>query len=240
MSHLILVRHGQSEWNLQNRFTGWVDVDLAPKGKLEACKAGESIKELDININNFFTSYQKRAIDTLKLILNTMRIKDDKIIKAWELNERHYGELTGKNKEQMKKIYGKKKIHIFRRSWNIAPAPLDKKNPYHPINIKTYKNIPIKKIPSTESLRDVYNRVIPYYNNNIENLLRNNKNVIICGHGNSLRGLCKFLFNISKNNIPKLEIPTGNPLLIKFENKLKIKNCFYLDKDRSKKLFVNF
>ena len=103
MSHLILVRHGQSEWNLENRFTGWVDVDLAPKGKLEACKAGELIKELNLEINHYFSSYQKRAIETLKLILNTMRIKNDKVIKAWELNERHYGSLTGLNKDEMKK-----------------------------------------------------------------------------------------------------------------------------------------
>ena len=132
MSHLILVRHGQSEWNLENRFTGWVDVDLAPKGKLEACKAGESLKELNININHFFTSYQKRAINTLKLILNTMRIKDDKIIKAWELNERHYGSLTGLNKDEMKKKLGEEQVQIFRRSWDISPEPLSKNNPYHP------------------------------------------------------------------------------------------------------------
>ena len=110
MSHLILVRHGQSEWNLENRFTGWVDVDLAPKGKLEACKAGELIKKLDLSIGHFFSSYQKRAINTLKLILNTMRIKDDKIIKAWELNERHYGSLTGLNKDEMKKNWAKIKF----------------------------------------------------------------------------------------------------------------------------------
>ena len=124
MSHLILVRHGQSEWNLENRFTGWVDVDLAPKGKLEACKAGELIKELNLEINHFFSSYQKRAIETLKLMLVTMRIKNDKIIKAWELNERHYGSLTGLNKDEMKKKLGEKKVHEFRRSWDIAPEPV--------------------------------------------------------------------------------------------------------------------
>ena len=136
MSHLILVRHGQSEWNLQNKFTGWVDVDLSSKGKLEACKSGELIKKLDISINYFFSSYQKRAINTLKLILNTMRIKDDKIIKSWELNERHYGALTGLNKDEMKKKLGEDKVHKFRRSWNISPDPLNRKNPYHPLNIK--------------------------------------------------------------------------------------------------------
>ena len=156
MSHLILVRHGQSEWNLQNRFTGWVDVDLAPKGKLEACKSGELIKKLDIKIDYFFSSYQKRAINTLKLILNTMRIGDDKIIKAWELNERNYGALTGLNKDDMKKKLGEEKVHKFRRSWDVQPDPLNKNNPYHPLNIKIYKDIPKEKIPDTESLKDTY------------------------------------------------------------------------------------
>ena len=136
MSNLILVRHGQSEWNLENRFTGWVDVDLSPKGKLEACKSGELLKKKKLKIDYFFSSYQKRAIDTLGLILNTLRIKNIKIIKAWQLNERHYGELTGLNKEDMKKKYGQEKIHIFRRSWKIAPPPLNRKNPYHPLNIE--------------------------------------------------------------------------------------------------------
>ena len=140
MSHLILIRHGQSEWNLQKRFTGWVDVDLTPRGKLEACKAGELIKELKINIDFFYTSYQKRAIETLNLILTTVRVKKNNYTKAWELNERHYGALTGLNKDEMKKIYGEKKIQELRRSWNISPEPLDKNNPYHPLNIKAYEN----------------------------------------------------------------------------------------------------
>ena len=240
MSNLILVRHGQSEWNLQKRFTGWVDVKLTPKGKLEAYKAGEFIKKLDIKLDNFFSSLQKRAVNTLELIMDILKVKKNKIIKAWEFNERNYGEFTGLNKDEMQKVYGERKIHIFRRSWNIAPAPLKKNNPLHPINIAIYKNIPRNKIPDTESLRDTYNRVIPYFKNNIENLVRNEKNVIISAHGNSLRALCKYLFKLSKNRISKLEIPTGNPLLIKFENKLKIKKCFYLDKNRSKNLLIKF
>ena len=136
MSHLILIRHGQSEWNLQKRFTGWVDVELTPQGKLEACKAGELIKNLKLNLNHFFCSYQKRAIETLSLILNTLRIKKDNVKKAWQLNERNYGSLTGLNKEEMKKTLGEKKVHEFRRSWNIAPEPLNKNNPYHPLNIE--------------------------------------------------------------------------------------------------------
>ncbi len=236
MSHLILVRHGQSEWNLENKFTGWVDVELSAKGKLEACKAGELIKELNIDINFFYTSYQKRAVETLKLILNTLRIKNDKVIKAWELNERHYGALTGFNKDEMKKIYGEKKIHEFRRSWDNTPEPLNKNNPYHPLNILIYNDIPRDKIPDTESLKDTYNRVVEYFKKNISKKL--DKNILISAHGNSIRALCKYLFKINNNEISKLEIPTGNPLLINFNNKNKIDSVKYLDKNRAKNLLI--
>ena len=238
MSNLILVRHGQSEWNLENRFTGWVDVDLAPKGKLEACKAGELLKEKKFKIDYFFTSYQKRAIETLKLILNTLRIKDNEIVKAWQLNERHYGSLTGLNKDEMKKKLGEQKVHEFRRSWNISPDPLSKNNPYHPINIKAYKNIPSKNIPDTESLKDTYERVFPYFEKEILNKLKQNKNILISAHGNSLRAICKYLFNLDENQITKLEIPTGNPLFINFNNKFEITQCNYLDKERAKNLII--
>ena len=237
MSHLILVRHGQSEWNLEKRFTGWVDVDLAPNGKLEACKSGELIKEKNILIDYFFSSLQLRAINTLKLILNTMRMKVD-FIKAWELNERHYGALTGLNKDEMKKKFGEKKIHEFRRSWNIKPDPLSRNNPYHPINIETYKNISKENIPDTESLEDTYNRVIPYYKSNIENKLIENKNILVVAHGNSIRSLCKYLFKLDEKKIPSLEIPTGNPLNIKFDTNNKIIECNYLDQSRAKDLIV--
>jgi len=236
MSHLILVRHGQSEWNLQNRFTGWVDVDLAPKGKLEACKAGELIKELNLNINHIFSSYQKRAIDTLKLILNTMRIKNDNIIKAWELNERHYGSLTGLNKDEMKKKLGEDKIHIFRRSWDKPPEPLGKNSPYHPLNIEIYKDIPKEKIPDTESLKDTYERVIPYFKKEIEKKI--SENIIVSAHGNSIRSLCKYLFDINNEDISKLEIPTGNPLVLKFDKNTKLLEAKYLDEERAKDLLI--
>ena len=231
MSHLILVRHGQSEWNLEKKFTGWVDVELAPNGKLEACKAGELIKELNLNLDYFFCSYQKRAIETLNLILNTLRIKNNDAIKAWELNERHYGALTGLNKDEMKKTLGEDKVLKFRRSWDIRPEPLNKNNPYHPINIEAYKNIPKDKIPDTESLKDTFQRVIPYFEKNILDKL--NKNIIIAAHGNSVRALCKYLFNIDNKKISKLEIPTGNPLLIKFDKKKKIEESLYLDQKRA-------
>tara|TARA_B100001029_G_C14975685_1_gene402902 strand:- start:44 stop:760 length:717 start_codon:yes stop_codon:yes gene_type:complete len=235
MSHLILVRHGQSEWNLENRFTGWVDVDLAAKGKLEACKAGELIKELNLNLDLYFCSYQLRAINTLKLILSTIRKKDANITKAWQLNERHYGSLTGLNKEEMKKKLGEEKVHEFRRSWNIAPEPLSKNNPFHPINIDVYKDIPKNKIPDTESLKDTYERVLPYFEKEILSKLSNNNNILISAHGNSIRAICKYLFKLNEKEIPKLEIPTGNPLLIDINN-VKIVKCFYLDKERANNL----
>ena len=238
MNNLILVRHGQSEWNLENRFTGWVDVDLAPKGKLEACKAGELIKEQKTKIDYFFTSYQKRAINTLKLILNTLRIKDVQIIKAWQLNERHYGSLTGLNKDEMKKKLGKKKVQKFRRSWNISPDPLSKNNPYHPVNIEAYKDVPLENIPDTESLKDTYERVFPYFKKEILSKLEDNKNILISAHGNSLRAICKFLFKLGENKIPKLEIPTGNPLFISLNDKNEITKCHYLDKNRAKDLIA--
>ncbi len=233
MSHLILVRHGQSEWNLQKRFTGWVDVDLTANGKLEACKAGELIKDLNIEINYFYSSYQKRALNTLKLILNTIRVKEERVVKAWELNERHYGELTGLNKNEMKKKYGEDKIFMFRRSWDVPPGPLNKNNPYHPSNIKIYNDIPKSKLPDTESLKDTYERVVRYYSENIKKNL--NKNILIAAHGNSIRALCKYLFELDNESITKLEIPTGNPLLITFNNNV-IKQAKYLDPLRAKDL----
>ena len=237
MPHLILVRHGQSEWNLEKRFTGWVDVDLTGQGKLEACKAGEYVKKIKININHFYSSFQLRAIKTLKLIQETLRDQTTPI-RAWQLNERHYGSLTGLNKDQMKEKLGEEKIHKFRRSWDIKPEPLNKNNPYHPLNIEIYKNIPKENIPDTESLKDTYERVMKFYNNEIQDKLQNNENILISAHGNSIRALCKFLFKLDNDKISLLEIPTGNPLLINLDKELNIKECFYLDKERAKDLLV--
>ena len=213
-----------------------MDVDLAPNGKLEACKAGELIKELKLNLDFFFCSYQKRAIETLDLILNTLRIKNNNVIKSWQLNERHYGALTGLNKDEMKIKLGEKKIKEFRRSWDVAPDPLNQNSPYHPINIETYKNVPRDKIPDTESLKDTFERVTNYYEKNISDKI--DKNIVIAAHGNSIRALCKYLFKINENDISKLEIPTGNPLLIEFEKGI-VKNARYLDKERAQDL-INF
>jgi len=234
MSKLILTRHGQSTWNAENRFTGWVDVDLSEKGKEEAKKSGELIRELNIKINISYTSYLKRASETLTIVLKTLNLPM-KFNTSWELNERHYGALTGLNKDEMKKKLGEDKVHQFRRSWDLRPDPLDKNNPYHPLNIATYKEIPLEKIPDTESLKDTYERVINFYKRDIEK--KTNENILISAHGNSIRALCKHLFNLDNNEISKLEIPTGNPLLIELENS-KISNCKYLDQERAKDLLV--
>ena len=234
MSFLILVRHGESIWNLQKKFTGWVDVDLTEKGVLEAKKAGNLLKIEDIKIDFFYTSFQLRANKTLKIIQEELNDKKN-FIKAWQLNERHYGALTGLNKIEMSKKIGEDKIYEFRRSWDLRPDPLKKESPYHPLNIDTYKKIPRELLPNTESLKDTYERVINFYNSEIENKLESN--ILISAHGNSIRALCKYLFNLDNNEISKLEIPTGNPLLIELENN-KISNCKYLDQERAKDLLV--
>ena len=234
MKKVILVRHGQSLWNLEKRFTGWVDVDLTDNGKLEAKKSGELIKKEQLNIDLYYCSFQLRAKNTLKIIQD--ELNDHKEVKeAWQLNERHYGALTGLNKDEMKIKLGEEKVHQFRRSWDLRPDPLEKTNPFHPLNIETYKEIPTDKIPDTESLKDTYERVIEFYKSDIEN--NKGKNILISAHGNSIRALCKHLFNLDDNEISKLEIPTGNPLLIELENG-KISNCKYLDQERAKDLLV--
>ena len=234
MKKLILVRHGQSLWNLEKRFTGWVDVDLTDNGKLEAKKSGELIKKEQLNIDLYYCSFQLRAKNTLKIIQD--ELNDHKEVKeAWQLNERHYGALTGLNKDEMKIKLGEEKVHQFRRSWDLRPDPLEKTNPFHPLNIETYKEIPIDKIPDTESLKDTYERVIEFYKSDIESY--KGKNILISAHGNSIRALCKYLFILDNTQISKLEIPTGNPLLIEFENSKVIK-CKYLHKERAKDLLV--
>ena len=236
MSFLILVRHGQSEWNLKQKFTGWVDIDLTENGKLEAEKAGSLIKNEKINIEYYYSSFQLRAKNTLKIIQEVLN--DNKnFTKAWQLNERHYGALTGLNKIEMSEKIGKEKVHEFRRSWDVKPAILSKTSPYHPVNIDTYKDVPIEFIPDTESLKDTYLRVINYFEKEIKKKLINN-NILISAHGNSIRALCKYLLDLDNDQISSLEIPTGNPLMIEIDKKFEIIKCKYLDSDRAKDLLV--
>ena len=238
MSKLILTRHGQSVWNAENRFTGWVDVDLSKAGILEAKKSGQLIKNQKINIDKSYTSFLKRAIKTLEIVLQENNLKLD-LNASWEMNERHYGSLTGLNKEETKKKIGEDQFKKYRRSWDIAPPPMSENNEnqflFSPLNV----GIPKDKIPFTESLKNTYHRVIPFYENKIKPDLQNNKNILIAAHGNSLRALCKKLFNISDHKINELEIPTGNPLVIEFDMSLKIKDIKYLDESRSKVIITN-
>ena len=238
MSKLILIRHGQSVWNAENKFTGWVDVDLSEKGISEAKKSGQLIKKLKINIDKSHTSFLKRAIKTLEVVLNENNLKLE-LNTSWEINERHYGSLTGLNKEETKKEIGEDQFKKYRRSWDIAPPPMSKNDKnlflFGPLN----NNIPKDKVPFTESLKNTYHRVIPFYENKIKPDLQNNKNILIAAHGNSLRALCKKLFNISDHKINELEIPTGNPLVIEFDMSLKIKDIKYLDESRGKVIITN-
>ncbi|MDC3127457.1 2,3-bisphosphoglycerate-dependent phosphoglycerate mutase [Candidatus Pelagibacter bacterium] len=238
MSKLILTRHGQSVWNAENKFTGWVDVDLSKKGILEAQKSGQLIKNLSINIDVSYTSFLKRSIKTLTTILqeNGLELKFNT---SWELNERHYGSLTGLNKEETKKKIGEEQFKKYRRSWDIPPPPMAENDKnlslFSPLNA----SIPMGMIPFTESLKDTYGRVIPYYEKEIQKHFKENKNVLISAHGNSIRALCKYLFKISDEKINELEIPTGNPLIIEFDNNLKIQKYHYLDENRSKPIIFN-
>ena len=238
MSKLILVRHGQSVWNAENRFTGWVDVDLSEKGVLEAQKSGQLIKNLNININVSYTSFLKRAIKTLTTILqeNGMELKFNT---SWEINERHYGSLTGLNKEETKNKIGEEQYQKYRRSWDIPPPPMAEKDKNQSLFSPLNANIPVGMIPFTESLKDTYVRVVSYYKREIKKNIEENKNVLISAHGNSLRALCKYLFKISDQKINELEIPTGNPLIIDFDNNLQINNYYYLDKSRAKTIIPN-
>ena len=236
MSYLILIRHGQSTWNLENRFTGWVDVDLTENGKLEAKKAGDLIKKSNIQIDYYYSSLQLRANHTLKIIQKSLN-DEKKFVRSWKLNERHYGGLTGLNKAEMSKKLGEEKVHQFRRSWDLRPDPLDRNSKFHPLNIDTYKSMSINEIPDTESLKDTYERVINFYNADNKNKI-DNRNILISAHGNSIRALCKYLFKLDEKQISKLEIPTGNPLLIEIDENENINNCNYLDQDRSKDLLI--
>ena len=229
MNNLVLVRHGQSFWNSERRFTGWADIDLTEKGKREAAEAGKLIKELNINFHSYFTSELKRAINSLKIILQVLDNKNATIIKNNALNERHYGGLTSLNKDETIKKYGHKQVQIWRRSFNITPPLMEKDHPY---KNKITSNI------SAESLKDTFNRVMPFYSKKIEPLILSKKNILIVFHGNSCRALLMKILKISKKQITKLEIPTGNPLLIKFDD-LKVKSYEYLDSKRAKKIFFN-
>ncbi len=230
MNNLILVRHGQSKFNLERRFTGFYDIGLTSKGEAEAKYAGELIKKLNIQFDAYFTSELTRASNSLNIILKVLNIPNAEINKAWELNERHYGGLTGLNKDETIKKYGINQVKIWRRGFDTPPPKMESDHPF--------KN-KIKSEILGESLKDTFDRVVPYFNEKIKPLILSNKNILIVFHGNSCRALLMKILNISKKKIVSFEIPTANPLLIKFKKDFEVKDCKYLDQKRSKKILFN-
>ncbi len=236
MTSLVMIRHGQSQWNLENRFTGWHDVPLTGQGVAEARKAGQLLRDGGYGFDRAYTSVLQRAIRTLWIVLEEMQLEWIPEIKAWQLNERHYGALQGLNKAETAAKHGEEQLHIWRRSFDTPPPPLALDDPRHPKFDARYKGLSAAQLPATESLKSTLDRVLPYWRAEIAPCLARGENLIVAAHGNSLRALCKHLLNISDNDIVHLEIPTGNPLAFELNGGLSVKSCRYLDATRAEKL----
>jgi len=237
MPKLVLVRHGQSEWNLQNRFTGWVDVNLTEEGIAQAKKSGDLLKAAGFEPDLAFTSVLKRAIKTLNFALDGLDRLWVPVEKSWRLNERHYGGLAGLNKDETRTKHGEEQVHIWRRSFDTPPPPLPESHEFHPLNDTRYADVDPDLLPATESLKTTLERVEPYWNDAILPALNSGKNVIVAAHGNSLRALVKLLFAVSDSDIMGVEIPTGNPLLIDLDDSGTTPlSATYLDQDRAQSL----
>lgn len=224
---LVLLRHGESEWNKENRFTGWTDVDLSENGVKEAENAGKLLKEKGYTFDVSFTSVLKRANKTLEIVLKEMNL-DIPVHYSYRLNERHYGALQGLNKDEMKKKFGEEQVHIWRRSYDVRPPELTKDDERYPGNDPKYKDLTPEELPLTECLKDTLERVLPYYNNEIKKHLENKENVLVVAHGNSLRSIIKYLENISDEDIMSVEIPTGVPYVYELDDNLNIKEKYFL------------
>jgi 2,3-bisphosphoglycerate-dependent phosphoglycerate mutase len=225
MPTLVLLRHGQSQWNLENRFTGWWDVDLSGKGVTEARAAGILLRDAGMAFDCCFTSVQTRAIRTLHLVLHEMGALWLPVAKSWHLNERHYGGLTGLNKQEMIDKVGPEQVLIWRRSFDIPPPPLPEDSPYEVRTDRRYAGV---EVPRTESLKDTIARVLPYFDAEIAPALREGKRVIVSAHGNSLRALEKHLSRIGDEEIVGLEIPTGQPIVYELDGDLQLIERYYL------------
>jgi 2,3-bisphosphoglycerate-dependent phosphoglycerate mutase len=233
---LVLVRHGQSEWNLENLFTGWTDIDLSAHGRVEALQAGKELLREKLTFDLAFTSVLKRAIRTLWIVLDEMDLMWIPVERSWRLNERHYGALQGLNKAQTAERHGAEQVKIWRRSYDIAPPPLEVNDQRHPRFDPRYKNLEPNDIPSTESLKDTLARVLPYWDKRIAPELKANRNILIVAHGNSQRALVKMLDGMSDQAIVEYNIPTGVPLLYELDNNLqKISSRYLGDPDAIKK-----
>ncbi len=236
MKQVVLLRHGESIWNKENRFTGWTDVDLSEKGMEEAKKAGQVLKKEGFIFDVAFTSVLKRAIRTLWITLDQMDLMWIPVNNSWRLNERHYGDLQGLNKSEMVQKFGEDQVLVWRRSYDIRPPALKKSDERYPGNDRRYKGLDAKDIPATECLKDTVARFLPYWHGEIAPAIKSGKKVIIAAHGNSLRALVKYLDNISDEQIVKLNIPTGLPLVYELDDNLKpVKNYYLGDPEEVRK-----
>jgi 2,3-bisphosphoglycerate-dependent phosphoglycerate mutase len=228
MYKIVLLRHGESIWNKENRFTGWTDVDLTPKGMDEAKNAGELLKKQGYAFDIAYTSVLKRGIRTLWIVLDEMDLMWIPVYRHWRLNERHYGNLQGLYKHKLAEEIGEKQVHIWRRSYDVPPPPLKTSDPRYPGNDPRYKDLTPEELPLTECLKDTVERFLPYWHDIISPTIKAGKRVIISAHGNSLRALVKFLDNIPENEIVDLNIPTGIPLVYELDDDLKPIKSYYL------------
>lgn len=225
---LVMVRHGQSEWNLANKFTGWVDVDLSEQGTKEAIEAGKKIKEAGIVFDHAHTSILKRAIKTCNYVLEYSEQLFVPVEKSWRLNERHYGALQGLNKAETAEKYGDEQVHIWRRSYDTLPPELSEEEQEKQLNMRQFKNLPKDVIPTAENLKVTLDRALPYFFDHIAPQLLKDETILVAAHGNSLRALAKHIESISDEDIMDLEIPTGQPLVYELDDDLKMINKYYL------------
>lgn len=232
MKRLVLLRHGESVWNLANRFTGWTDVDLSDNGKAEAKKAGKLLKEHNFSFDRAYTSVLKRAIRTLWIVLDELDAVWLPTEHDWRLNERHYGALQGLNKAETAAKYGEEQVHLWRRSYDIPPPLLEPSDERHPKNDPRYADIPVKQLPCGESLKDTFRRLLPYWHSTLAPALNAGQNILIVAHGNSLRALVQYLDNLSNDEILNLNIPTGVPLVYELDEELKPIRHGYLKEEK--------
>lgn len=227
MIKIVLVRHGESVWNMENKFTGWTDVELSNKGIIEAQEAGKLLKDKNFSFDVAYTSFLKRANDTLKIILKEMNL-DIPIKYSWKLNERHYGALQGLNKDETKEKYGEEQVRLWRRSADVRPPELEISDPRYPGNDPKYKDLSVSELPKTENLIDTIKRVVEYWNTDIKKDLLDGKKIIVVAHGNSLRGLMKYLDNLSDEEVMNLEIKTGLPICYELNDDLSVIKHYYI------------
>ena len=236
MYKLVLIRHGESLWNKENRFTGWTDIGLSEQGRNEAKIAAQKLKEANRSFDIAFTSVLKRAINTLGIVLEEMDLLWIPVIKSWRLNERHYGAFQGLNKAEMAAKIGDDELLVFRRSYDVPPPPLEQADERAPLFDDKYKNLDTKLLPLTECLKDTYMRVVPYWMDTIVPEIKGGKQVIISAHGNSIRALVKYLDHVSDSEIPHLNIPTGIPLVYELDyNLIPIKHYYLGDPEEIEK-----